>query len=105
MSEFLQRNERPATIDMIDVYGPFAANPRVRTVQLCNEQIAFEIMATPSNSDDFVIVFLNVNHIVSIETQLNVLFTFDGDYSYYEKFRDVDECVDFISSFKYEKVF
>ncbi|UJR06595.1 hypothetical protein I4U23_010879 [Adineta vaga] len=105
MSEFFCRNKHPANITVIDIYGSFATNPRIRTVQLCDREIAFEVLATPSNSDDFVIIFLDSNRIANIEKYLNVLFAFGGNYSYYKDFHDIDECVDFISSLKYEKVF
>lgn len=106
MANDVPLNKCSNSICVIDFPNPFSGEDAgTRNVHLYNENTAFQIRSTYSNSEDFVIVFLDSNHVVATTEHLIPVGYADRDSSYFESFENVDQCIDFISSLDYEKVF
>lgn len=105
MVDNLYPDKRSNGITMIDIPNDFSGNVQVRNVELYDETTAFHIGSTSSNSEDSMIIFLDSNQVVTREKFIEVIINSHDDSSYFERFKDIDQCIDFISSLKYEKIF
>ncbi|CAF0719528.1 unnamed protein product [Adineta steineri] len=78
---------------------------RIDTIQLYGSKLFVETHSTVSNSEDSIVVWLNSRKELGLDSYLRINAEIRSVADYLQTFTDNDECVDFISSLTYEKVF
>ncbi|CAF4155212.1 unnamed protein product, partial [Rotaria sp. Silwood2] len=105
MVDYFDQDKRTVPLTVIDLFRESNRSVGTREVKLYDTGLDIEIRSTFSNSNDAVVVFLNTKQDLDAGTFLKLFNGVNNHYTYFQSFEDVDQCIDFISSITFEKVF